>query len=1055
MYSLNSKTIIMKRRLLLLLMTLLSASFLWAQQVRVTGRVTSAGSGNAAEGVSVNVKGSKKGTMTLSNGSYSIDANTGDVLVFSAVGFETKEVSVNGSTIDVVLQTTAGDLGEVVVVGYGTQRKSNLTGSLVQLNNEALTKRQVSSASQVLQGLAPGVTVQQQSGRPGADGASIRIRGESSILGNSTPLVIIDGLQLPTGTGLDALNQIDPNVIESVTVLKDAASTAIYGNRASAGVILVKTKRAQKKGLTLSYNSFVTKQSFTSLPERVSALDHMLLSNVAEQNRTGNPNASVFPQTLIDAYRTRPADNLEIIDTDWLKEVLTNSGLMHNHNVQINSGGERLNLFTSFTFFDQKGLTPNTNFKRYDLRMNPEFKVNDKLTLIGNIAYTSNLTVTPSTGSPEFIIRQAIGLPAIGGGKFGPGMYGTAAQSNNRNPIAMVESAGTSETQGTNLLTRFGFNFRPIKDLEIEAFWGRETRNPYTKSFVRNVNIFQPNLVTRGYDLVGQWPGTTQLTETWRNDVYRTWLGQATYSKRFRDAHQIKVMAGGQSEYYRNYFFGASRLGFNNPNQPFLNVGTGAQTNNAGVSELALVGFFGRVNYDYEGRYLVEINGRRDASSRFSQARDKQWGTFGSASAGWVFSREKFFSGLSEYISFGKLRGSLGVNGNQNIGSNNYVFDAFYQNSLYNNPLNGTNAYFNNQTTFGVALLQFPNPELQWERSQQWNIGLDVSFLKNFTITADYFVRTLKDMILQRTLPQSAGGLANPFVNAGTMENRGWELTLNYKKNFKKWRIDATVMVSDVKNKVLSLVDGLPFIGDGIRTTAGQPLNSYFGYRALGFFADSNAIKTAPVQFGVPWNPNPAQGTKPGDMRYADISGPDGKPDGVVNALDREFLGNAFPRYEYSVNLNLGYGNFDINIFGQGVGMRDNFLSGTGAIPFASNDFAASLLEQHKNHWRPDNQNALFPRLLPSGFGGNNYLLSNWWIRSAAYFRIKNINLGYTLPAQTLQKMKITNLRVFVSGQNLFTLTSAWRGFDPEINNANAEFYPIQRTFTAGVNVTF
>lgn len=1045
----------MKKRMLLLLMTLVSASMLWAQQVRVTGRVTSAGSGNAAEGVSVTIKGSKRGSITLANGSFAIEANTGDVLVFSGIGFERKEVTVTGSVVDVVLATTAGDLGEVVVVGYGTQRRTNLTGSLVQLNNAALTKRQVSSSSQVLQGLAPGVTVQQQSGRPGADGASIRIRGESSILGNSNPLVVIDGLQLPTGSGLDALNQLDPNAIESITILKDAASTAIYGNRASAGVILVKTKRAQKKGLQLSYNNFVTKQDFTSIPRRVSAIDHMLLSNVAEQNRTGDPNATVFPQSVIDNYRTKPVDNFEIIDTDWLKEVLTNSGMMHNHNVQINSGGERLNLFTSFTFFDQRGLTPNTNFKRYDLRINPEFKVSDKLTLIGNVAYTNNFNVIPSTGSPEFIIRQAVGLPAIGAGKFGPGLYGNAGQSNNRNPIAMTEAAGTSETEGNNLLTRFGFNFQPIKGLEIEGYWGREVRNPYTKSFQKNADIYAPNLATGRLDLITQWPGTTQLSETWRDDLYRTWLGQASYSTRIKDVHSIKVMAGGQNEYYRNYFFGATRLGFTNPNQPYLNVGTGAQTNNAGVSELALAGFFGRVNYGYDDRYLLELNGRRDASSRFSQALDKQWGTFGSASAGWVFSREKFFGNLTDIISFGKLRGSIGVNGNQNIGNNNYVFDAFYQNSLYNNPLNGTNAYFNNITTFGVALLQFPNPELQWERSQQWNVGLDVSFLKHFTVTADYFVRSLKDMILQRTLPQSAGGLANPFVNAGTMENRGWELTMNYKQSFKKWRVDATVMVSDVKNKVTGLVPGLPFIGDGIRTTAGQALNSFFGYRALGFFSDSNDVKNSPVQFGQVWNPSPTVGAKPGDMKYADISGPDGKPDGIVDAFDRTFLGNAFPRYEYSVNLNIGYGNFDLNIFGQGVGMRNNYLSGTGAVPFASADFAASLLDHHKDYWRPDNQNATFPRLLPAGVGGNNYLLSDWWIRSAAFFRIKNINLGYTLPQAALQKLKIANLRVFVSGQNLLTFTPAWRGFDPEINNANAEFYPLMRTFTAGVNVTF
>jgi hypothetical protein len=332
---------------------------------------------------------------------------------------------------------------------------------------------------------------------------------------------------------------------------------------------------------------------------------------------------------------------------------------------------------------------------------------------------------------------------------------------------------------------------------------------------------------------------------------------------------------------------------------------------------------------------------------------------------------------------------------------------------------------------------------------------LDISFLKNFTLSADYYVKTLDNMLLRRSLPASAGGLGNPFVNAGSMENRGWEISLNYRKTFGDWKLDVTGMLSDVRNNVVRLIDGLPFLGDGIRTAPGHALNSYFGYKALGYFADSNDIKNSPVQFGLAWNPNPTQGPKPGDVKYADISGPEGKPDGKVDAFDRTFLGNAFPRYEYSINLNLSYKNFDLNIFGQGVGMRDNYLSGTGAIPFASSDFAASLLAHHKNYWTPENPNALFPRLLPSGFGGNNYLLSDKWIRSAAYFRIKNVNLGYTLPDPLIKKMKIEKCRVFISGQNLLTFTPAWKGFDPEINNANAEFYPLMRTFTAGINVNF
>jgi len=949
----------MKKASLLSCILLLFIQLAVAQQLRVSGTVTSSGTAKPAEGITVLVKGKKTGVSTSSSGEYSILVEKNAVLVFSGIGFASKEVTITGTTLDVTLESTSGEMGEVVVVGYGTQKKASLTGSLVTLNNATLNRRQVSSTSQALQGLAPGVTVQQ-------------------------------------------LDLIDPNAIESITLLKDAASTAIYGNRASNGVILVKTKRATGDQIKVAYNGFITQQQATAIPKRVSAIDHMELSNVAERNRTGNPSAFVFPQSLIDNYKGKVANNLDIIDTDWLSEVLTNSGIMQNHNIQLNSGSDKMNLFGSFTYLTQQGLIQNSSFDKYDLRLNPEFKVSKKLTLSGVLAYTNTITTNPSTGSAEFIIRQAIGLPAIGGGLYGPGMYGTAAQSNNRNPIAMAEATGNSVNRGNILLTRFGFNFKPIAGLELEGYWGRQTSNPHVKTFVKNASIYQPNLATSTYSLIGTWPGNTSLSESWSNNVYTTYLGQATYTKRF-GAHTIKALAGGQSELFTNYFFGASRQGFINPDQPYLNLGSGIRDNNAGASELALAGFFARLNYNFSDKYYVEFNGRRDGTSRFSQARNKQWGNFGAASAGWILSRERFMSFAENVISTAKLRGSIGGNGNQNIG-NNYAFDAFYAQAGYSNPINGTNAYFANATNLGFALLQFANPDLSWETSRQWNIGLDITLVNNLTFTADYYVKTLKDMLLQRTLPQSAGGLSNPFVNAGNMENRGWEISLS----------------------------------------------SYFGYVSAGYFVDSNDIKNSPVQFGIPWSATTANGPKPGDMKYADLN-----LDGKIDVNDRTFIGNAFPRYEYSLNVNLTYSNWDLNIFGQGVGRRNNFLSGTGAVPFNSTDFAASLLDIHKNYWRPDNLNALFPRLLPSGSGGNNYLLSNQWIRSAAYFRIKNVNLGYTVPKKALDKVKISNLRVYFSCANLLTISKAWKGFDPEINSANAEFYPLMRTFTGGVNVTF
>lgn len=1032
----------------LLLVLFIAAAPAWTQTQKVSGRVLTV-SGKPVEGASVQVKGVAGGTITNADGAFSITANAGTTLVISNVGFTSQEVKATSELLTVTLAESSGGLADVVIVGYGSQRRAAVTGSVVSLRNEALNRRQVASASNVLQGIAPGVTVQQQSGKPGADGATIRIRGNSSLFAGNNPLFVVDGVVVP---GID---NIDPNAIESVSILKDAASTAVYGSRASNGVVLIRTKRATAKGLQVSYNTFFSKQQATAIPERVSAIEHMELSNVAERNRTGNPASFLYAQALIDKYKSTPANNLDVIDTDWLDLLLTNSGMLQNHNVQLLSGGDKVNVFTSFTYLKQQGLIQNNSFEKYDVRFNPDFKISDKLTVSGVFSYNNSTTINPSTGSAEFIIRQAIGLPAIGGGKYGEGKYGTAGQTNNRNPLAMAEATGTSESFANTFLTRAGFVYKPIKNIEVEGYWARELRTPTTKTFIKNADIYQPNLVTQSYDKISVWPGSTSLSQASFSNVYRTFLGQATYNGRAGD-HGFKVLVGAQQELFKNSFFSASRTGFINPNQPYLNLGSGLRDNNAGNSELALVGLFSRINYSFRERYFLELNGRYDASSRFSQALDNQWGFFPSVSAGWLLSRENFWNSMGKTFTYAKLRGSIGSLGNQDFGSF-YPFDAFYTTAIYNNPTNGTATYFGNITTLGYALLEFPNPEIQWERSRQWNVGVDLGIGRKINITADYYVRSISDLIIRQPLPQFAGFVGgDPFVNVGTMENRGWELSVNYKTNVGKLGVDVTGIVQDVTNKVTGLSTTVAFLdGGSSRITPGFAANSFFGYKAIGYFQDTTEIKTSPVQFGTAYSTNPAAGPKPGDVKYADISGADGKPDGKIDAFDRTFIGNSFPRYEYSLNLNLTYAGFDLNLFGQGVGKRENYLSGTGAVPFNSADFAASLLEIHKDYWTPSNPAATFPRLLPAGSGGNNYVTSDKWIRSAAYFRIKNVSLGYKLPESITRKVRIAGARIFVSGSNLLTITNSWNGFDPEINNANGEFYPLMRTYTAGLNVNF
>lgn len=1015
-------------------------------QILVKGKVTDS-QGATLPGTTIQVVGTQTGTLTDSDGTYSIQVPSGNaVLQFSFVGYTTQRITVGKqTTIDVLLKEDSQNLEEVVAVGYGTQKKANLTGSVIAIKNDDLIKRQVASTSSLLQGLAPGVTVQQQSGKPGGDGASIRIRGLSSIYAGQSPLVLVDGV-------VSSLDNLDPNSIETISILKDAASTSIYGSRASNGVVLVQTKRAKEKGIKLSYNAYLTKQVATSIPERTSAIEHMELSNIAEQNRTGNPNAVLYQQSLIDKYKTNQPNNLDIIDTDWLDLLLTNNGLMNNHNVSLRSGGEFSNVYASLTYTNQQGLIPNNSFERYDLRLNPDFKIRKNLTLSGVINYNYRTTVNPATGSPEFIIRQAIGLPAIGGGKYGEGMYGTAGQTNNRNPLAMVEGAGTSVSKVGSLLTKATLNYQPIEGLEIEAYWAREQWTPHGKTFTKNVNIYVPNVNTQSYDKVSEWPGTTSLGESYSTNTRQTYLAQATYAFNVGN-HNFKVLAGAQTEEFRYSGISASRTGFINPNQPYLNLGASNYANAGSGYETALAGFFGRINYNYLDKYLLEFNTRYDGSSRFSQALDLQWGVFPSASAGWVFSNEPFFKGLENIITFGKLRGSWGILGNQSL-PEVYPFAVNFVTGTYSNPNNGTFTYTDNITTLGYQLTEAPNPNITWEKSKQMNVGIDLNFAKKVNLTFDYYVRTLEDMLLRRPIP-SYIGLSAPFVNAGAMENRGWELSLNYRANIKDLKIDVTGMLSDVKNKVTDIA-GLPYLdGGSVRTYEGEALWSYYGYQSLGYFQNKEDIQASPVQFGVPWNDAVNVGPKPGDVKYADISGPDGVPDNKVDSWDRKIIGHNFPRYEYSATLNLSYKGFDLSIFGQGVGKRNNYLSGTGAVPFASGDFAASLLKIHKDYWTPENTNALFPRLLPAGSGGNNFVTSTHWIRSASYFRIKNINLAYNLPDRWFNFIGVNGVKVYVSGQNLLTFTKAWDGFDPEIDNANAEFYPLMKTYTAGLSLNF
>lgn len=1008
------------RKSLLMLMLCCVVLTAWAQETRVSGKVINS-AGEPVAGASVLIKGKSSGVSTNAAGGFTISINPGEIVVITSVGFDAQEIRTNGSFISATLKANNDILSDIVVIGYGTQRKATLTGSVSTIKGEDLIRRQVASTSNLLQGAAPGVTVTQQSGRPGADGASIRIRGIGSINAGTYPLVLVDNVEM-------SLDAIDPNVIESISVLKDAASTAIFGSRAANGVILVTTKRG-KKGTSFSYNAFASLQDATNLPTKLTAVEHMELYNEALVN---SGRAKAFTDQLILDYKNNPADNFRYFDTDWVGQVLSKSGLMQNHNIIFSTGGDKVNFLASGTYLNQQGLTATTGYKKYDLRMNADFKVNEKVTLRGDFIYNKSMVEEPGGSSAEFIIRQALGVPAIGAGKFADGQYGDAGQSNKRNPLAQAEASGFNRTETPSLIMKGTILYHPVKNLEFEAFVANNTFSPHNKRYNKNYNVYRPDLVSSTLVFDSPYPGVNSIQESDINGRRNNYLVQGTYTPVFR-RHNFKLQAGFQGEDLKTDTLGASRTNLPS-DQPYINVGTENLGNSGGSGEYALAGFFGRLGYNFDNKYLVEFNGRYDGSSRFSQALDKQWGFFPSVSAGWVISEEAFFGGAKNVFDYFKIRGSYGSLGNQNVGG----YYPFASNLAPNQ-----NFYFNNALTSGLALTTAPNNNLSWENSIQSDIGVDAALFRNrITITFDVFKRRLEDMLLRVPVPLLLGQ-GSPLVNAGSMNNTGWEAAVTYRDNLNGFRYNVTANFSDVKNKVDDLFNQELFNGVFISRVR-SPLNSYYGYVAEGLFQTVEEVTAAPLHF---------TNTKPGDIRYKDVSGAQGKPDNKIDQFDRVVLGNNFPRYEYSLNANAGWKGFDINIFFQGVGKRNSYVSGTGAWAFYAADFIPSGYDFHKDRWTPENPDASYPRLT-DGLT-NNQAASSYWMKDGSYLRFKNLAIGYTLPASVISRFKITQLRFYLSGQNLATWDNYLPGFDPERNENDGQFYPIMRTTTIGVNLRF
>lgn len=971
-------------------------------------------------GVNVVVEGTSSGTVTDQNGAYSlenvpVDAN----LLFSYVGYLPRTVKTGNETlINVVLQEDTKKLDEVVVVGYGTQKRINLTGAVQNITSQDLVKRNVGNTSTALQGLIPGVSVVQSSGRPGADGGSITIRGTGSLNSSTSPLILIDGVE-------GDINNIDMNAIESVSILKDAASASIYGSRASNGVVLVTTKRAQGEGVKVSYNGYVGLNTPTSMPDPVNAIEYMEAVNVARANADMDPQ---YSSDILNIYKTQGADNINYYDTDWRNAVIKNTALVHNHSISLSGGSRMFRIFANGGYYYQDGQITNNAYSRMTLRLNTDAQLTKWLKVGLDVNIRQSKATNPCLQSPEEIINKALTFTPVFSGVNNDETWGFG--QNGDNPIAVSKVAGKRTGVTPELGIKGFILLQPFKGFEaLASYSSRRVEYKYDQ-FIKPYDTYENGVYKTTYPADGN-----SKEEGWSQTVTNQFNAQVSYETNL-SKNYLKLLAGMQTEELTNRGITAGRKGFEFDGFEELSHGDVSSASNSGSrDEWAMMSYFARINYSFDERYLLELNGRWDASSRFMEGH--RWGFFPSLSAGWRISEESFFRQAKKLVDNLKIRASYGTLGNQDILNTYYPYAASIS--------SGYGYWFDKKLGSGVAQTQVANEKISWEKSTQLNVGLDAALLNSrLSMNFDYYVRNINDMIQQFPIPMYVG-LSSPWENAGSMRNNGWDLSVTWRDRVGKVNYHITGNLSDVKNKVTDLY-GNEYVGTQL-TREGLPLKSWYGYVSDGYFQNQEEIDASPVYGGNKEN------VKPGYIKYKDISGPDGKPDGEINDYDRTVIGNPYARYEFSLNLGAEWNGFDFTMFLQGVGKRDILYTGYGARPFY---VGRTIFKNQLDYWTPENRDAEFPLLLIDGSGNNpNNIVSDFWIKSGAYLRMKNLVIGYTLPKKVLGKMHIDNLRFYASAQNLFTICSAYKGYDPENSVNGGSFYPVMQTFTFGVDIRF
>lgn len=1032
----NQKNVRMRKTISLNLQKGLFFTLLWlmsfavfAQNITVSG-VVKDDTGFEVIGATIIIDGdASRGTVTDIDGNYSLsNVPANSSLVISYVGMQTQTIPVNGrSVINVTMAADTELLDEVVVVGYGTQKKVNLTGSVSAVSGEEMLKRPVTNPTTMLQGQMPGVRIVQGIGQPGNESVQVRVRGQGTYSdAGSNPLVLIDGVP-------GSLSALNANDIESVSVLKDAASAAIYGARAANGVVLVTTKSGKDGGFKVSYNTNLGVHTPTKMLKIVTnSADYMELFNEAKTN--SGISSGHYTQDMINSYRNA-TDRVKYPNFDWL-DYMFNPAFVQNHSLSLNGGNKGTTYNITVGYIDQPGTMKGFTYDKYNFRTNIKSDLKDWFTVGTNIAMEKGNIKNPRQSHDDAFLSTLSQAPTykpfLPDGRYVDKAYNF--ESNNKNMVGIVENDVMKKTTSYDVSAQLWADITLAKGLSWYSKMAVNLGDVSYKDWRPVVNQYNYHTgeFSRLLDVGGE-----GLTANNSRNYYTNFFTYLKYDTSFNDNHSISIQAGYSQEYNNYQYLEGYRQNYVTNNLHELNAGTAAiQTSGGNTTEWALNSFFGRINYNFSDRYLLEANLRYDGTSRI--AKDTRWGFFPSFSGAWRITEETFFQDLEvNWLTNAKIRASYGLLGNQNIGGD-YPYP--YQDLL---SYTGDYPFDNNVLSPGVAQSALSNSLIKWESTAMTDIGVDLQLFGKLNIVYDWYRKHTFD-ILRQAQVTGALGLTAPYVNSGDMLNTGHEISVQYNDVIRNGSLSGLVYSGgfyfDIFRNKLTKFGSREIDGYVIREN-NLPYNSYYMLDAIGIFQTQQEVDSSPKQFSGEFGP--------GDIKYRDAN-----DDGVIDNDDRVIISGKFPKFEYSFNGNASWKGVDLSFLFQGVEGRKIYTDGWGYEPFIQG--AAPTLDFVENRWTGAGTSNFYPKIYFGWDGTNpNRRSSSWYLQDASYLRLKNLTIGYTIPNSIISKVNIDKIRLYFSGDNLLTFTK-YKGLDPErAGDGRFVQYPQNKIVSFGVNLEF